>query len=279
MVDWINLSEILLSIWNGFVFFVKLLLIAIFGYIFGFLFEAVSKKTIRSMLGARRVKEVGVKSAALEAGVEIGVVEIIGEFIKYAIYLATIIIIFDQLGITMARDMLIGVWNYLPNIVATFLILVIGAMVAEVVGNVARLSARSLGLDDLFKEAGNALLPSSLISMVFKYFIYLISITIALTQLGFQTLLLTIIVGSAAIIITLFVFSLIAFGLKDMMPNVLAGVFIRSSGFVKLGQKIEIKEFKGKVVKIGLLATVIQNKDEILKIPNSKIIEGVKTFK
>jgi hypothetical protein len=273
----LNLGGIFATLIELAILFGKILIIAILGWILGIVAEKVAKRTLRSIIKFREAKQPSIEYATFETSVEFGVIEMISRLVKYAIYLGTIIVISDTAKITIIRDMLLIVWNYLPNIIAALLILVLGAMIAQIVGGIVKLSAKTSGLDDLFKEAGSVFLPSSLISLFFKYFIYLISITIALTQLGFQTLLLTVIVGAVALVVTLFVFSLLFFGIKDMLPDIFAGIFIRSSGFVKLGEKIELEGFSGKIVKIGLLATTIRSKNGIIRIPNSRIIGGVKT--
>jgi hypothetical protein len=275
----LNLGGIFTTLIELAILFGKILIIAILGWILGIVAERAAKRTLRSIIRFREAKQPSIEYATFETSVEFGVIEMISRLLKYAIYLATIIVISDTARITIIRDMLLIVWNYLPNIIAALLILVLGAMIAQIVGGIVKLSAKTSGLDDLFKEAGSVFLPSSLISLFFKYFIYLISITIALTQLGFQTLLLTVIVGAVALVVTLFVFSLLFFGIKDMLPDIFAGIFIRSSGFVKLGEKLEIEGFKGKVIKVGLLVTTIQNKNETLKVPNSRITRGIKISK
>lgn len=275
----LNLGDIFTSLIELAVLFGKILIIAILGWVLGIVAERAAKRSLRSIMRFREAKQPSIEYATFETSVEFGVIEMISRLLKYAIYLGTIIVISDTAKITIIRDMLLIVWNYLPNIIAALLILVLGAMIAQIVGGIVKLSAKTSGLDDLFKEAGSVFLPSSLISLFFKYFIYLVSITIALTQLGFQTLLLTVIVGAVALVVTLFVFSLLFFGIKDMLPDIFAGIFIRSSGFVKLGEKLGIEGFKGKVIKVGLLVTTIQNKNETLKVPNSRITRGIKISK
>jgi small-conductance mechanosensitive channel len=89
-------------------------------------------------------------------------------------------------------------------------------------------------------------------------------------------MLLTIIFGGAAIVMTIFVFGLIFFAVKDMVPDILTGIFIRSSGFIKQGERIEVDGFRGQVKKIGLLTTQIKGQRETMKLQNSQIIRKVK---
>jgi len=252
----------------------KIVAVALIGYLAGIFLEKFVKRNVERIALSGLFKSAGMTQAAVERGVSIVAGEVIGKAIKYTLYLVVIILIFDLMGVTIVRDMLIGLLAYINNITVAFLILVVGAMLAEILSSMAGFSAREF--DKLFKEAGGGFAPSYLISFVIKYLIYLISITIALTQLGFQTMLLIIIVSGAIIVITIFTFALIWSGLKDMAPDILSGIFIRNSRFVKLGESIEIDEFRGKVKRIGLLATEIKGKNETLKIQNSRIVKEVK---
>ena len=254
----------------------KIIVVALVGYLGGVFLERIARQTISKTIRLGFSRSTGVKQAAIFSGVEIGVGEIVGKSIRYTVYLLAIILIFDFLGLAIARDLLLSVFGYMNNITAAFLILVIGAMVAEIFSSMIRFSLSSSHFDELFNEAGREFAPSYFISFVFKYLIYLIAITIALTHLGFQTMLLIIIVGGVIIIMTLFIFALIWFGLKDMAPDILSGIFIRSSGFVKLGERVEIDSFKGKVKRVGLLATEIKGKNGTLKIQNSQIVKKMK---
>ena len=231
---------------------------------------------LKHAISLRRRKKRSIEYSTVETTVEFSVAEIIARLIKYAIYLGVIIVISDIANITIIRDMLLIIWNYLPNIIAALLVLVLGVMVAQLAGGIVKLSAKTSGLDDLFKEVSSTFLPSSLISLFFKYFIYLVSITIALTQLGFQTLLLSAMVGIFASVVTIFVFLVLFFGIKDMIPDIFAGIFIRSSGFIKLGERVRIDNAQGRVTRVGLVTTSIKNGRRITKVQNSKVIKGVR---
>jgi len=272
----ININSILGSIIGFSILLGKIILLVIVGWLFGILAEKAVKEMLKHAISLRRRKKRSIEYSTVETTVEFSVAEIIARLIKYAIYLGVIIVISDIANITIIRDMLLIIWNYLPNIIAALLVLVLGVMVAQLAGGIVKLSAKTSGLDDLFKEVSSTFLPSSLISLFFKYFIYLVSITIALTQLGFQTLLLSAMVGIFASVVTIFVFLVLFFGIKDMIPDIFAGIFIRSSGFIKLGERVRIDNAQGRVTRVGLVTTSIKNGRRITKVQNSKVIKGVR---
>ncbi|QLJ52729.1 MAG: hypothetical protein Sv326_0554 [Candidatus Fermentimicrarchaeum limneticum] len=272
----ININSILAGIIEFSILFGKIILLAIIGWLFGILAEKTVKEMLKHAISLTRRKGRSIEYSTVETTVEFSVAEIIARLIKYAIYLGVIIVISDIANITIIRDMLLIIWNYLPNIIAALLVLVLGAMVAQLAGGIVKLSAKTSGLDDLFKEVSSTFLPSSLISLFFKYFIYLVSITIALTQLGFQTLLLSAMVGIFASVVTIFVFLVLFFGIKDMIADIFAGIFIRSSGFIKLGERVRIDDAQGRVTKVGLVTTTIKNGRRTAKVQNSKVIKGVR---
>jgi small-conductance mechanosensitive channel len=275
MADFANVGGSLVQYGDGLLLVLKIALILTCGYFIGRIANrfviTFGRKTI-----AWRMDDIDVRETRF--GSKYDLIEISGSIAKYFIYLISLIIVFDQLGLTVMRDMLVELWHYFPHIIASFLIVVVGAILADLAGKVVRMSLVGAGMDELFKEAGQAFLPSRFFGAVVRYFIYLLSATMALTQLGFQTLLLTIIVGSSAVIFTLFVFAMVGFGLKGMLPDIFAGIYLRSSGFVKIGETVEVGEFRGKVKSIGLLAVTVESGSQKFKAPNSLVLQGIKTI-
>ncbi|MFH1448350.1 MAG: mechanosensitive ion channel domain-containing protein [Candidatus Micrarchaeota archaeon] len=272
-----SLNEFLISYGSYLVLVIKIVVILLVGYVLGKVANSIIIRAGGHSVFGKRFQALGVKGTETEFGKDI--LELFGNLLKYTIYLASLVVVFDQLQFGIMRDMLVSLWYYAPNIIAAFVIIISGGMLGEVLGKIVRLSLIRVGMDELFKEAGQIFLPSRLFAVIVKYFIYLLAFTMALTQLGFQTLLLTIIVGSTTVIFTLFVFLMVAFGLKDMMPDMFSGMYLRSSGFIKLGESIEVKGFKGKVKNISLMSVTLEDGRKVLKVPNSIFLKGTKLFK
>ncbi len=269
----VDINEFLAEYSDSLVLATNIVIILITGYILG----KIANKAIISF-GRKTLKDKKFGALRIGPGFNFGedMLELFSNLLKYIIYLASLVVVFDQLQFGVMRDMLVSLWYYTPNIIAAFVIVIAGVMLGELLGKLIRISLVRAGLDELFKEAGHIFLPSRLFAVVVRYFMYLLAFTMALTQLGFQTLLLTIIVGSAAIILTMFVFVLVTFGLKNMMPDMLAGMYLRSSGYIKLGEKVQVDKYSGKVKNISLMSVTIEDNKGIMKVPNSVFLKGTR---
>ena len=66
-----------------------------------------------------------------------------------------------------------------------------------------------------------------------------------------------------------------ALGIKDFIPNMIAGIFIYRQGIIKENQRMIIKNVEGKVKKISIIETELETKNgDIILVPNSLIIKS-----
>jgi small conductance mechanosensitive channel len=68
-------------------------------------------------------------------------------------------------------------------------------------------------------------------------------------------------------------------GIKDFIPNAVAGFFIQHKKELKVGQKIKIKGMQGTITEITLLETKIETKTgDVIFIPNSVLSKTEVTY-
>jgi len=116
---------------------------------------------------------------------------------------------------------------------------------------------------------------SGTFSLSVKYYVYFIALTMAISQLGFAALTLNIIVATLSLIIASSVIILFYFGVKDYIPNFLAGEYIKNNGIVKEGDSIKVDGCEGKVEEIGVLHTLIKKGKDNFIVPNSLILNKI----
>jgi len=108
------------------------------------------------------------------------------------------------------------------------------------------------------------------IGKAIAYFIYFIAIIIALNQIGLTTTILYMISAAVLIIIVIS----IALGVKDFIPNILAGIHLHRKDIIKEGDKIKVKGTEGKVISVELTETKLKTKKgDIIIIPNSMLVK------
>lgn len=162
--------------------------------------------------------------------------------------------------------------DIVTKVVVAVVILVIGFIVGKIIGRLTQRLLHEFELDNILKMAtGIKISMEELISHFITYLVYFLALVMALNQIGLTTTLLNII--SAGIIILIIIFILL--GIKDFIPNILAGIFIHQKGMVKEGDRIKVKDIKGKIVHINLVDTRLKTREgDLIYIPNSVLIRN-----
>jgi small-conductance mechanosensitive channel len=103
------------------------------------------------------------------------------------------------------------------------------------------------------------------IFMIFKYFVWILSILFILDAFGFQITI--ILAGSAALLVG------IGLGLQNIFSDLISGIFLLFEGTIKIGDIIEVDQVIGKVIEINLRSSELMTRDGVtIIIPNSKFI-------
>lgn len=128
-------------------------------------------------------------------------------------------------------------------------------------------------LDEILKKKAKIKISlENLIRSSITLIIYLITIIMALNQLGITTLLLNIISISIILLLT---FSIIL-ALKDFVPNMIAGIKINKKEIVKKGDKISFDRIYAVVHEVTLTETKLESKSgDIIFIPNALLLKKV----
>jgi len=144
------------------------------------------------------------------------------------------------------------------------LIQVIEVIVALVVTYlIAKLVARTL--EKFFERTPFPQDVERLIVRVSKYAVYIIGVLATISVSGFD--LTSVIIGLGAFSIA------ISFAMSTVIQNFVSGVLVQADKAFKVGDEIKVQTFEGKVVKISIRTTVIENKDgDTIFIPNSIFI-------
>jgi small conductance mechanosensitive channel len=144
------------------------------------------------------------------------------------------------------------------------LIQVIEVIVALVVTYlIAKLVARTL--EKIFERTPFPQDVERLIVRASKYAVYIIGVLATISVSGFD--LTSVIIGLGAFSIA------ISFAMSTVIQNFVSGVLVQADKAFKVGDEIKVQTFEGKVVKISIRTTVIENKDgDTIFIPNSIFI-------
>lgn len=106
-----------------------------------------------------------------------------------------------------------------------------------------------------------------LISSLIQYIAIITSVFFCLSYLGFDT---SVLVTSASILTLA-----ISLGSKDLVADIMSGIFIIFEGDFHIGDIIEVNGFKGKVIDIGVRSTKLKNSNNDIKIIDNQSVKNV----
>ncbi len=172
-------------------------------------------------------------------------------------------------GINFLGDVFTGI---VSKLVVAVMIVLIGFIFGKLIGKLVQSLLQSMKIDKGIKKAVGMRIPvEEIVGSFITYFIYFVSIIMALNQMGLTTDILNIISAAVMVVIILSVF----LGIKDLIPNVISGIIIHNKDFYKEGDVIKIDKLEGKITHINLIETKIKTKSgDIISIPNSNLTKN-----
>lgn len=149
-------------------------IVFIIGWIVGIILYRVVVEVVRVLRVDEAMKSTGLSAAAHSAGFTLNVGKLLGTLIMWFTILVFLVASLEILGLDRVTLFLqTVVLLYLPNVFVAVLIIILGAIVAEVVHNIIRSSARAAGAHG-----------ANLAASVAKWAIWVTAVLAALNQLG-----------------------------------------------------------------------------------------------
>jgi len=163
-------------------------------------------------------------------------------------------------------DSFIRVINpYLNKIIVFLLIIFTGIIIGKILGRIVRKFLKELDFDVFIKKSFNFKHATNKISSLISWIIYVAALLVALNNVGLTTTVFNVLFS--VVIITVAISLLI--GLKDLIPNFIAGLSLKKDDKLKEGFFIEVDGSKGKIISLGFVETILKNsKGEEIILPN-----------
>lgn len=153
------------------------LIVFIIGWIVGVILYRVVLEIVRVLRIDDALKTTGVNEVARDSGIKLDVGVFIATLVKWFVIIVFLVAALDILGLTRVTIFLqTVVLLYLPQVIVAALILILGAIVAEVVRGLVAGSARAAGAHG-----------ANLAGTVAKWAIWVTAVLAALNQLGVAT--------------------------------------------------------------------------------------------
>lgn len=236
--------------------FIAVLIIA---YIVGRLIARIIITVLKKLEFERLTKKSEAEKIARRFGMSlIGLIDVVT---RWTIYLIGLQIAAQTAGLELINDLMAKIVNYMPNLIWAVLIFIVGILVAEKLGNFVQ----SITEDEKVPRFW-------LVGNLVRYATYLLVTIMALSQLGISTGVLIIVTGSIFISLGL----LLVVGMRDLAPNVTAGLYLIYEKTLNVGDTIQIGEHTGIVEDIGIVKSVVKKENgDYIVIPNSRLLKSI----
>jgi len=240
------------------------LLVAIVVFLIGFLLARVTQKLIKKFIlylhGSINEK---LRNRFLSVDLQSSAIFISKTFFWF-ILVFTIVLATQILGITILTRWFEGLILYLPNILASVIIVFVGFVVGELISNIiASAAARATISYGIY------------LGRFIKYNILFVSIILAIDQIGIDILFLT---NLITIVLAILLFgAALAFGLgaKTSISNILGSYYVQKT--YQVGNRVQIGKIEGLIIKITATTVSLETKSGIVTIP-SKVFNEEKTI-
>ncbi|HOP08871.1 MAG TPA: mechanosensitive ion channel [Candidatus Methanofastidiosa archaeon] len=256
MIELANISNDIMSNMEDILIVISILIIGfILGRLSGKLIDFIVNKTgILKIIMGTKIQETTKRTSFTF----IGFIKII---VSWTIYLVAIGQAIDILGLESINSFMNNVVSYLPNVVVALTIMILGFIFAEKLVH---------AIDGYLKESR---MPSNEIFInSIRYFIYIVALIMALSQLRVSTDVLLIIAAAISFLACVFVI----IGAGDISRNFFSGIQIIRNKSVRVGDYIQTPEIEGIVEEVGIISTTLKtNNGDYLVVPNSKLANNV----
>lgn len=241
---------------------ISALLILGFGWVAATIAETLTAKVLRAIRINDTARRGGVYGVLQDAGLTQSPTTLIRKLVYWVVMILFLLPAVEALKLSYLSQLITKFVLYLPNLIVSIVILIVGLAVSRVMAASVAGSARKAGLE-----------YASAVGLVIRYFLSLIVIILTLAQLGVQTSILTIIF--AVLIISAGLALALAFGLgsRAVVANLLAGAFVRDH--FPEGREIEVQGLRGRVVEVGSVGTEIEHDGRQVTIPNTILMDNV----
>ena len=233
-------------------------LLLLIGFGIAWVIRALLTKGLRALRFDAVADRAGITRMLRAAGTQLDAARVLASVVFWWIFLVFIELAINALGLLQISGFLNAVLDYIPNIIAAILIVVIGALIAAVVADIVR---------GLASEAGLASAP--LLAGIARWAILIFAVLAALTQLNIAQSMIVILFGATMAMLALA--GGLAFGLgsvetaRGLVSGWAAGRALQP------GQRVRIGQHAGTIIRHDLNSTVVDTDDGQIFIPNAEL--------
>ncbi|MBC8154730.1 MAG: hypothetical protein H7Z72_17670 [Bacteroidetes bacterium] len=257
-----NLIDILLNIaktlLDGFVNFIPRLIGAIVILVIGSLLSNLLRKVVGTVLSKAGIDKLGDQINKIDfvkgLGTEIKLSAVTAQVLYFFVIMVFVSAAAETLGVAAITGMVVSLMNFIPQLIACALMLLIGVVIADALKSVVVSVCKSFNISS-----------GKLLGSIVFFFFLIIMVINAVGQAGINTALLE---SSFNLIIGGIIFAFaVGYGIasRDVMANILSSFYTKNR--YREGQTIEIDGVKGRVLSIDATFLTLQTGETTTVFP------------
>ncbi len=122
------------------------LLLLLIGWMIAKAVEAISARILKTIALDKIADQIQLSAVLAKGGVKRKLSELLGAIIYWLVMLAVIMVVFNALQLTVAAELFQNVVEFLPNVIASVFILIVGVFAAAFLATTVRTAASNAGI-------------------------------------------------------------------------------------------------------------------------------------
>lgn len=254
------LLDMLLGMVSAIPKFVTAAIILIIGYIIARMVMKIVTKAIEKSGINKLGDQLNNIDILAKNNITVKLSTILGKILYYCILMVFVMTAVGALDMPVLAELIQNFIVFVPNLIAAFIILLGGLLLADTIKNVVFATCKSLGMPS-----------ANIIASFVFYFIFVNVIIVALSQAKINT---EFFAQNISIIIAggVLAFSIgYGFASKDLVASFLASYYTKDK--LNIGDKVTLNGVTGKIINIDKSSVTVQSENKSIIIPLNKILQ------
>ncbi|MCQ4232150.1 mechanosensitive ion channel [Pseudomonas stutzeri] len=237
------------------------LVVVLLGFVVAKLLDTLLSKVLAKLGLDRLMAGTGLTKLLGRAGIRVPVSVLIGKVVYWFVLLIFLVSAAESLGLERVSATLDVLALYVPKVFGAALILIAGVLLAQLFSGVVRGAAESVGID-----YANGL------ARIAQGLVIIIAISVSIGQLEIKTELLNYVIAIVLISVGLAVALAFGLGSRELVSQILAGIYVRE--LYEVGQHVSLEDVEGQIEEIGTVKTLLLCSDgELVSVANRVLLE------
>lgn len=165
--------------------------------------------------------------------------------------------------------------DFAPKVLSAALVGLLGIIAIRLLTELAENFMETVGASNYLREVGLSRSAIKVIAGLFKGFLYLVLLQVALAQMGIGDTFVRELVDASSWAAAFLIAGLLFYGFKDLFHNFAAGIYLKNSRYIRPGEEVRLEGEDTEIRDISLFSTSLDTGSGRTVIsPNTKVMES-----